>query len=126
MSSAPVVPKHPSHVVLLDSRALHCLGTDGLFTYKGSDEPDVAGRRPINNMYVNNLILDTSVGVKIKEADDTYIVGKYDLDGSSRQEDDCDDDCLDAWEEAFIVKASSMMSISWKENALTRLRTVCC
>ncbi|CAN0397213.1 unnamed protein product, partial [Hapterophycus canaliculatus] len=44
----------------------------GLYTYMGSDEPDVAGNtgRPNNNVFDGNTISNTDIGVKIKEGDD--------------------------------------------------------
>lgn len=44
---------------------------DGLYTYMGSDEPDVPGNdgRPNNNVFDSNTIADAEVGVRIKEGD---------------------------------------------------------
>eukprot|EP00752_Nemacystus_decipiens_P008459 g7561.t1 len=46
--------------------------TYGLYTYQGSDSPDVSGNdgRPKNNVFDSNTISNTKVGVKIKEGDD--------------------------------------------------------
>ncbi|CAN0147569.1 unnamed protein product, partial [Hapterophycus canaliculatus] len=41
----------------------------GLYTYEGSDEPDVAGGRPYDNTLSNNVVSNCPVGVKIKEGD---------------------------------------------------------
>lgn len=45
---------------------------DGLYTYEGSDSPDVSGNngRPKNNVFESNIISNTNVGVKIKDGDD--------------------------------------------------------
>lgn len=45
--------------------------SDGLYTYMGSDEPDVSDNdgRIKNNVYDGNTISNTNIGVKIKEAD---------------------------------------------------------
>ncbi|CAM9999901.1 unnamed protein product, partial [Ascophyllum nodosum] len=46
----------------------------GLFTYRGSDAPDVSlDGRPGENMFFDNTISNTETGVKIKEADNTVI-----------------------------------------------------
>lgn len=51
--------------------------SDGLYTYKGSDAPEeTEDGRPGENKFVNNKILGTAVGVKIKEADNTEITGE--------------------------------------------------
>lgn len=46
--------------------------SDGLYTYMGSDDAAVSGNngRPKNNLFESNIISNTDVGVKIKEADD--------------------------------------------------------
>ncbi|CAM9489433.1 unnamed protein product [Ectocarpus fasciculatus] len=42
----------------------------GLYTYEGSDEPDVSDGRPSGNILTSNLVEDCPIGVKIKEGDD--------------------------------------------------------
>ena len=50
--------------------------SDGLYTYEGSDEPDVSTGRPTGNIFRNNEILSTEEGVKITNADDTEFFGE--------------------------------------------------
>ena len=50
--------------------------SDGLYTYERSDQPDVSTGRPTGNIFRNNEILNTVVGVKTKHADDTQIFVK--------------------------------------------------
>lgn len=51
--------------------------SDGMYTYKGSDLPEqTEDGRPGENQFVDNNILNTEVGVKIKEADNTVITGE--------------------------------------------------
>ena len=50
---------------------------DGLYTYRGSDEPEVSSDgRPGENSFYDNIISNTETGVKIKEGDNTIITGK--------------------------------------------------
>lgn len=49
---------------------------DGLYTYEGSDEPDVSDGRPSGNILTSNLVEDCPIGVKIKEGDDNSFYGK--------------------------------------------------
>ncbi|CAN0209622.1 unnamed protein product [Ectocarpus sp. 12 AP-2014] len=46
------------------------ISQDGLYTYQGSDEPDVSDGRPSGNVLALNLVEDCPIGVKIKEGDD--------------------------------------------------------
>ncbi|CAN0243860.1 unnamed protein product [Scytosiphon promiscuus] len=52
----------------------------GLYTYEGSDEPDVAGGRPYDNVLSNNVVSNCPVGVKIKEGDDNVLAGNTFID----------------------------------------------
>eukprot|EP00752_Nemacystus_decipiens_P009556 g8536.t1 len=45
----------------------------GLYTYEGSDAPDVNGGRPYDNSFDNNKITDTAGGVKFKYSDDISV-----------------------------------------------------
>lgn len=50
---------------------------DGFFTYMGSDAPETtADGRPGENYFMDNEVLSTEMGVKIKEADNTVITGE--------------------------------------------------
>lgn len=49
---------------------------DGLYTYEGSDAPDVSNGRPSNNMFTANTISDCDIGVKINEGDDNSFIGE--------------------------------------------------
>lgn len=50
--------------------------TEALYTYEGSDEPDVAGGRPYENVLSNNVVTNCPVGVKIKAGDDNVLAGE--------------------------------------------------
>lgn len=62
--------------------------SDGLYTYKGSDSPDVSGNngRPKNNLFESNVISNTDVGVFIKQADDNTFNSESRQAESSRAE----------------------------------------
>lgn len=51
---------------------------DGLYTYMGSDEPDVPDNdgRPKENTFHSNTIKDVDIAVKIKEGDDNVFTGE--------------------------------------------------
>ncbi|CAM9925068.1 unnamed protein product [Ascophyllum nodosum] len=58
----------------------------GLFTYHGSDTPEVSSDgRPSENFFYDNAISDTKTSVKIKEANKTVITGNT-FTGASRLE----------------------------------------
>ena len=52
--------------------------SDGLYTYEGSDAPDVPGNNgsPKNNVFTNNEISGVDIGVHIKEGEDNEFVGE--------------------------------------------------
>lgn len=51
--------------------------TDGLYTYRGTDEPEQThDGRSGENQFRDNKILNTGYGAKIKEADNTVITGE--------------------------------------------------
>lgn len=53
------------------------LDTDGFFTYKGGDKPDVYDDgRPGENLFHQNNIFNTVKGAKITGADNIEIIGK--------------------------------------------------
>ena len=62
-----------------------CFAPDGLYTYMGMDEPEqTEDGRPGENTFENNQIEDTTYGTKIRDADNTIIVGELKLDLCSR------------------------------------------
>lgn len=42
----------------------------GLYTYEGSDEPDVSNGRPSDNVFDGNTVSNVKIGVQVKEGDD--------------------------------------------------------
>lgn len=58
------------------SRVLNYLTqTAGLYTYEGSDEPYVSDGRPSANVWENNIISNTEIGVKITSGDNNVFTG---------------------------------------------------
>ena len=72
LSSKPLISRILSRTVVF---------ADGLFTYHGSDTPEVSSDgRPSENFFYDNAISDTKTSVKIKEANKTVITGELRLD----------------------------------------------
>ncbi|CAM9392193.1 unnamed protein product [Discosporangium mesarthrocarpum] len=56
----------------------------GLYTYEGSDAPDVKGDeagRPKSNQFVDNEVLECNLGIKIGQGDDSYFSGNTFTEG---------------------------------------------
>lgn len=53
--------------------------SDGLYTYMGSDDPDVPGNNgsPNGNVFSGNLISAVDIGVHIKEAEDNTFSSEF-------------------------------------------------
>lgn len=49
----------------------------GLYTYKGSDSPDVSNGRPKGNKFEGNTVKNTKVGVLGKEGDDNIFKSEF-------------------------------------------------
>ena len=51
---------------------------DGIYTYEGSDAPDVPGNNgyPKNNVFTNNIVSNVDVGVALKEGEDNEFIGE--------------------------------------------------
>lgn len=53
----------------------------GLYTYKGSEDPDASGDgRPSDNDFVDNEVRNTEMGVYLRNMDDTLIEGEFNDD----------------------------------------------
>lgn len=58
---------------------------DGLYTYRGSDQPEqTTDGRPGEHIFEDNDILNTATGVKIKRADNTKIIGETSKNGDRK------------------------------------------
>lgn len=49
---------------------------DGLYTYEGSDAPEVSNGRSSGNVFTSNTVEDCDIGVKVKEADENSFIGE--------------------------------------------------
>lgn len=63
------------HVVCVD-RFMFYGASAGFYTYEGSDEPWVSNGRMTENVFHNNVVTSTEVGVDMGEGDDNIFTGE--------------------------------------------------